>query len=177
MTFFGRPGGPARMVLAIAAVGVLGLLTFVIFNLNTRLDNQQDVNLTSVAVSEDIVAVNDKLTGELQQLTELTNTARQALDATAALEPLLIRLDEAIGPAAHMLAQSTDGAQVTNEQLVTIQSILGEVQGTVLPLVESARAFGGQGTELLDIVQGLVADLRSSVESVHTINQMLPLPG
>jgi len=165
------------MVLSISAVGVLGLLTFVIFNLNTRLDTQQDVNLTSVAVSEDIVAVNDKLTGELQQLTELTDTARQALDATAALEPLLIRLDEAIGPAAHMLAQSTGGAQVTNEQLVTIQSILGEVQGTVLPLVESARAFGGQGTELLDVVQGLVADLRSSVESVHTINQMLPLPG
>ncbi|MCZ4587567.1 hypothetical protein O4328_28430 [Rhodococcus opacus] len=177
MIFFGRRGGPARMVLSIVAVGVLSLFAFVIFNLNNRLDNQQQVNLTSISASEDIVAVNDKLTGELRQLTELTHTAHSALDATAALGPLLTRLDEAISPAAQMLSSNTAGAQMTNEQLVNIQGILGEVQNTVLPLVSSAQAFGDQGTQLLAVVQALVADLRSSVASVQTINQMLPLPG
>lgn len=165
------------MVLAIVAVGVLSLFAFVIFNLNNRLDNQQQVNLTSIAASEDIVAVNDTLTGELRQLTELTHTARGALDATSALEPLLIKLDEAIGPAAQMLSSSTSGAQMTNEQLTNIQTILGQVHDTVLPLVSSAQAFGEQGNQLLAVVQALVADLRSSVASVQTINQMLPLPG
>ncbi len=165
------------MALSVAAVGALSLFAFVIVNLNTRLDNQQRVNLTSIAASEDIVAVNDKLTGELGQLTELTRTAQGALDATAALGPLLTRLDEAIGPAAQMLSSNTSGAQVTNEQLGNIQSILGEVQNTVVPLVTSAQTFGDQGTQLLSVVQALVADLRSSVTSVQTINQMLPLPG
>ncbi len=107
MIFFGRRGGPARMVLAIVAVGVLGLLTFVVFNLNTRLDNQQRANVTSIAASQDIVDVNDKVTGQLRQLTELTHTAQTALDATSALGPLLTKLDEAIAPAAAMLASST----------------------------------------------------------------------
>ncbi|OUS81342.1 hypothetical protein JWS13_12635 [Rhodococcus pseudokoreensis] len=177
MIFFGRRGGPARMVLAIVAVGVLGLLTFVVYNLNHRLDNQQQVNVTSIGVSEDIVDVNDKLTGQLQQLTELTHTAQTALDSTVALGPLLVKLDEAITPAAAMLAQGTTGAQMTNEQLQNIQSILGEVQNTVLPLVESADSFGAQGRQLLAIVQGLVSDLEGSVAAAQTINQMLPLPG
>ncbi|QTJ64389.1 hypothetical protein HYG77_01385 [Rhodococcus sp. ZPP] len=177
MVFFGRRGGPARMVLSIVAVGVLGLLAFVIFNLNNRLDNQQRANLTSIAASEDIVSVNDKLTSELRQMTELTNTARGALDATSALGPLLTKLDEAISPAAQMLSSNTSGAQMTNEQLTNIQGILGEVQNTVLPLVTSAQAFGEQGNQLLTVIQALVADLRSSVASVQTINQMLPLPG
>ncbi len=99
------------MALSVAAVGALSLFAFVIVNLNTRLDNQQRVNLTSIAASEDIVAVNDKLTGELGQLTELTRTAQGALDATAALGPLLTRLDEAIGPAAQMLSSNTSGAR------------------------------------------------------------------
>ncbi|GCE44849.1 hypothetical protein Rhow_000475 [Rhodococcus wratislaviensis] len=177
MIFFGRRGGPARMVLAIVAVGVLGLLTFVVYNLNHRLDNQQQVNVTSIGVSQDIVDVNDKLTGQLQQLTELTHTAQTALDSAQALGPLLTKLDEAITPAAAMLAQGTSGAQMTNEQLQNIQSILGEVQNTVLPLVSSAEAFGAQGRDLLAIVQGLVSDLEGSVAAAQTINQMLPLPG
>ncbi len=43
---------------------------------------------------------------------------------------------------------------MTNDQLTNIQSILGEVQNTVLPLVSSAEAFGEQGNQLLVIVQG-----------------------
>ncbi|ROZ52956.1 hypothetical protein EEB12_29505 [Rhodococcus sp. WS1] len=177
MIFFGRRGGPARMVLSIVAVGVLGLLAFVVFNLNTRLDNQQRANRTSITASQGIVDVNDRLTKQLQQLTELTHTAQTALDATSALGPLLTKLDEAITPAAGMLANSTDGAQFTNEQLTTIQGILDEVQNTVLPLVNSAQAFGDQGRQLLVIVRGLVGDLQGSVTAAQTINQMLPLPG
>ncbi|ABG99977.1 conserved hypothetical protein (plasmid) [Rhodococcus jostii RHA1] len=177
MIFFGRRGGPARMVLSIVAVGVLSLLAFVVFNMNVRLDNQRRVNETSIEVSQGIVDVNDRLTSRLQQLTELTHTAQTALDATTALGPILTKLDEALTPAAQMLASTTDGAELTNDQLVNIQGILGEVQNTVLPLVVSAEAFGDQGRQLLVIVQGLVSDLRGSVAAAQTINQMLPLPG
>ncbi|WP_238072383.1 hypothetical protein [Rhodococcus zopfii] len=76
-----------------------------------------------------------------------------------------------------MLASSTDGAQLTNQQLTDIQDILGDVQNTVMPLVESAQAFGDQGRQLLTIVQGLATDLQGSVTAAQTINQMLPLPG
>ena len=177
MILFGRPGGPARMVLAIVSVGVLGLLAFVVFNLNTRLDNQQRANTTSIGTSQAIVDVNDKLTNQLSQLTQLTHTAKTALDATSALGPLLTKLDEAIAPAAAMLGKGTAGAQMTNDQLSNIQSILGQVQNTVVPLVSSAQAFGDQGKDLLAAVQGLVADLQTSVASAKTINLMLPLPG
>ncbi|MGW5518140.1 hypothetical protein [Nocardia africana] len=165
------------MVLSIAAVCVLGLLAFVVFNLNTRLDNQQRANNTSIHASQSIVEVNDKLTNQLQQLTQLTHTARNALDATSTLGLLLTKLDAAIAPAAAMLATGTSGAQMSNNQLADIQSILGQVQNTVVPLVSSAQAFGDQGKQLLAIVQGLVADLQTSVASAKTINQMLPLPG
>ena len=151
------------MVLAIVAVGVLGLLSFVVYNLNNRLDNQQAANVTSIAASQGIVDVNDKLTGQLQQLTQVTHTAQDALDATAALEPLL--------------GSSTSGAVMTNDQLNNIKAILGKVDQAVVPLVASAEAFGGQGGELLVIVQGLVDDLAGSVDAAYTINQMLPLPG
>lgn len=177
MTFFGRPGGPARFVLSIVAAGVLGLLTFVIINLNTRLDNQQRVNETSIGASQNIVNVNDKVTNQLHELTALTHTAQTALNSTAALGPLLTKLHDAITPAAQQLGTSTAGAQRTNAQLANIQSVLGEVQSTVTPLVASAQAFGDQGNQLLAVVEGLVKDLQVSVASAQTINQMLPLPG
>ena len=148
-----------------------------IFNLNTRLDNQQRVNVTSISASQSVVQINDKLTNQLQQLTQITHTAQDALTATSALGPLLTKLDGAITPAAEMLSNSTSGAQMTNDQLVDIQSVLGEIQNTVLPLVTSAQAFGDQGKQLLSLVQGLVSDLEGSVAAAQTINQMLPLPG
>lgn len=177
MRFFGRPGGPARTVLAAVAVGALGLLTFVIFNLNTRLDNQQRANLTSLSGSRDLVEVNDHLTVQLQQLTEITETTRTAVDATDALGPILDRLAEAIKPAADMLSSSASNAVLTNEQLTSISSILGEVQNTVVPLVSSAQSFGDQGQQLLATIQALIGDLQTSVESARRINEVLPLPG
>lgn len=177
MVFFGKRGGPMRMVWAICAVGVLVLLAFVVFNLNTRLDNQQRANLASVHASDRIVNVNDSVTGELRRLTELTSTAQEALEATQDLHPQLVELGKAIGPVADLLNENTAGAQVTNEQLAGIQTALTEVQSVIVPLVASAEKFGGQGKELLTTVNGLVTDLKASVASARTINQMLPLPG
>ncbi len=165
------------MIFAMIAVGVLVLLSFVIFTLNGRLDNQREANEASIEGSARIVDINDRLTVQLRELTALTESAQGALDATAALGPALQQLDQAISPAADTLAANTRGAQLTNEQLLTIQSALDEVQNNVLPLVTSAEAFGDQGVQLLNLVNGLVADLESSVSSAQTINQMLPLPG
>lgn len=177
MNFFGRPGGPARPAPSIMAVGVLGLLIFVVANLNTRLDNQQRVNETSIVASQRIADINDKLTNQLQQLTELTHTAQHALDATTALGPLLTRLHDAVTPATQQLGSSAEGAQYTNAQLTGIHGILGEVQNVIVPLVSSADVFGDQGEQLLAILQGLVGDLQAAVTAAQTINRMLPLPG
>ena len=177
MTFFGRQGGPMRLVLSLVAVMLLAVLSFVIFNLNTRLENQHQANVESIHRSGQIVTVNDQLTGQLQDLTTLTADAQKALDATAALHPVLERLGEAIAPAARLLQSNTEGAQLTNDQLTAIRTVLIEVQTKVEALRTSAQAFGKQGTQLLDLVSGLVTDLKSSVSSAQTINQMLPLPG
>ncbi|MFI5782876.1 hypothetical protein [Nocardia sp. NPDC051570] len=177
MNFFGRLGGPARLILSTAAAAVLGVFIFVIANLDTRLDNQQRVNETSITASRNIVDVNDRLTNQLRQLTQLTHTAQDALDATAALQPLLVKLHEAITPAARQLGASSGGAQYTNAQLADISGVLGEVQNIVVPLVSSADAFGDQGKQLLATVRGLVGDLQTAVTAAQTINRMLPLPG
>ncbi|WCT06037.1 hypothetical protein [Rhodococcus qingshengii] len=177
MTFFGRRGGPVRMVLALIVVGLLATLSFVIFNLNARLDNQYRANVESIDRSARIVEVNDQLTLQLQQLTSLTSNAQKAVDATAALSAPLRALGEAIGPAADLLADNTDGAQLTADQLSAIKTELDQVQQQVNILRTSAQTFGQQGTQLLSLISGLIEDLKSSVSSAQTINQMLPLPG
>ncbi|MEU2007169.1 hypothetical protein ACH47B_38595 [Rhodococcus sp. NPDC019627] len=177
MVFFGRPGGPARTVLALIAVAVLGLFSIVIFNLNRSLDSQQRVNASSVGISASFLDVNDQLTAELGELTQLTGTAESALQSIRALGPLLAELHHAITPVAGSLSSTARGAQITNEQLAVIAHILGEVHNVILPLVDSAQAFGQQGEDLLAVIEGLITDLQSAVESAATINQMLPLPG
>lgn len=177
MIFFGRQGGPARTVLAFVGVVVLSLLSFVIFNLNNRLDNQQAANEASIEASSAIVNVNDKLTDRLQQLTDLTVTAQSALDETSALAPLLTKLQQAIAPAAAMVTSGTQGAQTSNAQLARMEEVLVQLKSKVLPLVESAGQFGGQGNQLLSIVRGLVGDLRGAVAAAKKINANLPLPG
>jgi hypothetical protein len=149
----------------------------VIFNLNRSLDNQQRVNTTSVGVSETFLDINDQLTTELGNLTELTSTAESALESIRALGPLLAELHDAITPVAASLSSTAQGAQVTNEQLAVIAQILGEVHNVIIPLVDSAQAFGQQGEALLAMIEGLITDLQTAVESAATINQMLPLPG
>jgi hypothetical protein len=175
--FFGRPYGVVRMILALAGVGVLALLTFVVLNLNNRLDNQQRANLQTLAASQALVSVNNDVTDRLAQLTALTSNAGQAVHETQSLAPLLVTLREVIAPAAAMIHTGSVGGQVSNAQLTAIEGTLAEVRGTVVPLVSSARAFGGQGQQLVGIVQGLVSDLRAAVSDAETINRALPLPG
>lgn len=177
MTFFGRPGGPARTVLAFIGVGVLGLLSFVVFNLNHRLDNQQAANEQTLAASHDIVHVNDLLTNRLAELTALTHTAQSALDETQALAPLLTGLLNAIAPAAGTVSTATGGAVISNEKLAAMHQLLAGIKAKVVPLVASANAFGGQGRQLLVIVNGLVTDLQGAVAAAISINSSLPFPG
>lgn len=177
MTFFGVRGGPARTVLASIGVAVLGLLTFVVFNLNNRLENQQAANEATLVASGQIVDVNDLLTKRLRELVLLTGTAQDALRETAALGPLLTSLREAIGPAAGTVLVATKGAETSTAKLDTMNEILAAIKEKILPLVRSADAFGGQGRELQKIVDGLVDDLERAVAAAASINNSLPFPG
>lgn len=165
------------MILAIAGVGVLALLSFVVFNLNARLDTQQKVNLQTLAASQDLVNVNNDVTERLAQLTTLTGSAGQAVNETQNLGPLLVKLRATIAPAAAMVHAGSVGAQTSNAQLTAIEGTLTQVRGTVVPLVASTRAFGQQGQQLVGIVQGLVSDLQTAVHDAEQINRSLPLPG
>lgn len=172
--FFGRSHGVVRLILAISAIAVLGLLSFVVFNLNARLDAQERANQESLAASQAIVDVNDKITKRLAQLDALADTAEHAVDETEALAPLLVELRDAIAPAATAVSDGTAGAQRSNEQLVTVQGVLNKVRDKVVPLVGSAQAFGEQGKQLVAIVQGVVSDLEGAVVAAKRINDSLP---
>ncbi|MFI6953396.1 hypothetical protein ACIBJI_07960 [Nocardia sp. NPDC050408] len=177
MYFFGRPGGPARAAFSLVAVGVLAVLLFVLFGLNHRLDNQYNANRQTLHNSVAVVQVNDKLTSQLEQLTDITASAKGALQATSALTPVLDKLEAAIRPAADLLSSAASNTQLSNQQLTSISSILVQVHDTVLPLAAATEHFGDQGKQLLITVQALVSDLQNAVTAARTINQMLPLPG
>lgn len=174
---FGKPGGPARVTFAIAAIACLAVLIYVVFNLNGRLDKQQSANLSSVENSSEIVGVNDELTNRLGELTRVTETAKQALAATADLEPVLMKLDEAIGGAAALLGSTTDRTEATADQLKDIATLLIKVRDIVVPLSDKTGDFGDQATRLSASIQELVANLNRAVASAKRINDVLPVPG
>ncbi|MEB3371356.1 hypothetical protein [Saccharopolyspora mangrovi] len=173
--FFGPRHGPARMILSLIGVAVLGLLSFVVFNLNARLDAQERANQQSLAASRAIVEVNDKLTLRLAQLDKLADSVELAVDETESLTPLLIQLRDAIGPAAAAVSDGTAGAEQSNDKLATIKGVLEQVRGRVVPLVGSAEEFGDQGKQLVAILRGLVTDLEAAVAAAERINDSLPL--
>jgi hypothetical protein len=175
--FFGRPGGLARLVISVLAVVVIGLLTFVVANLNHKLDIQHRTDLTTLQATGQVVDVNDRLTQRLAQLTALTHSAQGALKDTKALGPLLVQLRSALKPAAATVSSATSSVQTTHAQLTTIQGVLNAIRNKVVPLVSSASALGGQGRQLLAVVRGLVSDLRAAIAAAYTINQSIPLPG
>jgi len=175
--FFGRPAGLARLVISVLAVVVIGLLTFVVANLNSKLDTQERTDRATLQATGQVVDVNDRLTQRLAQLTTVTNAANGALNETKALGPLLVKLRAALKPAAAMVSSSTANVQVTHAQLATIQGVLNAIRNKVVPLVSSASALGGQGRQLLGVVRGLVSDLQAAVAAAYTINQSIPLPG
>lgn len=173
---FGRESGPFKFVL-----GVLGLLTILVLvvtvaRLNTRLATMEEQNLLTLAGARAIATADDPFTMRLHQLTALADTTNQALDETRRLQPLLADLKAAVVPAAAAVATGSAGGVQTNAQLSRVEAVLDQLRDHTLPLVRSADAFGGQGRELLRVVDGLVADLRASTEAAARINAVLPLP-
>jgi outer membrane murein-binding lipoprotein Lpp len=175
--FFGRPGGPARLVISVLAVVVIGLLTFVVANLNNKLDIQHRTDEATLQATGQVVNVNDRLTQRLAQLTALTHSAQSALTDTKALGPLLVKLREALQPAAATVSSATSNVETTHAQLTTIQGVLNVIRNKVVPLVSSAQTLGGQGRQLRSVVRGLVSDLQAAVAAAMRINQSIPLPG
>jgi hypothetical protein len=174
---FGRRSGPVKAVLAAVALGVLSVLIVTFARLGQNLAAQAAINQESQRNAEAAVAVTDRLTTRLAQLTRLTDTAQLALDDTRALQPLLVQLRDATRPAVDSIAVARAGGETTHTDLRRIQQIVVQLRQQVLPLVPSAAAFGDQGTQLLTILQGVNDDLETSIDAARRINNALPLPG
>jgi hypothetical protein len=174
---FGRRSGPVKAVLAAVALVVLSVLIVTFARLGQNLAAQAAINQESQRNAEAAVAVTDRLTTRLAQLTRLTDTAQLALDDTRALQPLLVQLRDATRPAADSIAVARAGGETTHTDLRRIQQIVVQLRQQVLPLVPSAAAFGDQGTQLLTILQGVNDDLKTSIDAAQRINNALPLPG
>jgi hypothetical protein len=174
---FGRRSGPVKAVLAAVALVVLLVLIVTFARLGQNLAAQAAINQESQRNGEAAVAVTDRLTTRLAQLTRLTDTAQLALDDTLALQPLLVQLRDATRPAADSIAVARAGGETTHTDLRRIQQIVVQLRQQVLPLVPSAAAFSDQGTQLLDILQGVNDDLETSIDAARRINNALPLPG
>jgi hypothetical protein len=174
---FGRRSGPVKAVLAAVALLVLSVLIVTFARLGQNLAAQAAINQESQRNAEAAVAVTDRLTTRLAQLTRLTDTAQLALDDTRALQPLLVQLRDATRPAADSIAVARAGGESTHTDLRRIQQIVVQLRQQVLPLVPSAAAFSDQGTQLLDILQGVNDDLETSIDAARRINNALPLPG
>jgi uncharacterized protein YgbK (DUF1537 family) len=174
---FGGRSGPVKAVLAAVALVALSVLTVTFARLGHNLAVQAAINQESQRNAETAVAVTDRLTARLAQLTQLTDTAQLALEDTRALEPLLVQLHDATRPAANSIAVGRAGGETSHTDLRRIQQIVVQLRQRVLPLVPSAAAFGDQGTELLTILRGVNDDLELSINSARRINSALPLPG
>jgi hypothetical protein len=155
---------------------ILLLLTVTMARLNQKLAVQIQVDDVTLRGADTMVAVTDRLTLRLAQLTRLTGTADHALAETQALQPLLLQLQQAIGPAARAIATGRAGGESSRADLSRIRTIVDQLQRAVLPLVPSARAFGDQGKQLLTILRGVNDDLDRSVEDARRINDAIPIP-
>ncbi|MGQ0615445.1 MAG: hypothetical protein ACT4PW_00385 [Acidimicrobiia bacterium] len=174
--FFGRPAGPVRTLFVLILVAVLALLCIIVFRLNGRLDTQEKTNQRTLAAAEGIVEINDKVTQRLAQLTNLTGTAQQALNETAALAGPLAQLKEVVIPAAASIAQGRAGGEESLRLLTNVRNVADEIRTITLGLVDSATIFGQQGDQLLEIVQGIVDDVELAVASATRISNAIPLP-
>jgi small-conductance mechanosensitive channel len=174
---FGRRSGPVKAVLAALALVVQLVLIVTFARLGQGLAAQAATNQESQRNADAAVAVTDRLTTRLAQLTALTDTAQRAVDDTRALQPLLVQLRDATRPAADSIAVARAGGETSRTDLRRIQQIVVQLRERVLPLVPSAAAFGDQGTQLLAILQGVNDDLERSINAARRINNALPLPG
>ncbi len=174
---FGMRSGPLKAVLAAVTLMVLLVLIVTFARLGQNLAAQAAINQESQRHAEAAVAVTDRLTARLAQLTRLTDTAQLALDDTRALKPLLVQLHDVTRPAADSIAVGRAGGEKSQADLRRIQQIAVQLRQRVLPLVPSAAAFGDQGRELLTILQGINDDLDRSITAAQRVNNAIPLPG
>src|SRR5947209_47874 len=131
---FGRRSGPVKAVLAAVALVVLSVLIVTFARLGQNLAAQAAINQEPQRNAEAAVAVTDRLTTRLAQLTRLTDTAQLALDDTRALQPLLVQLRDATRPAADSIAVARAGGETTHTDLRRIQQIVVQLRQQVLPL-------------------------------------------
>jgi hypothetical protein len=173
---FGREGGPVRFALGIVGLFVILVLVVTVARLDARLATMEEQNRITLAGARAIATADDPFTTRLQHLTVLADSADHALDQTRQLQPLLTELKDAVVPAAAAISTGRAGGQLTNVQLGRIQDVLVRLRDHTVPLVRSADAFGGQGRDLLGVIDGLVTDLRASADAAARINAVLPLP-
>lgn len=172
---FGRESGPVKFVLGLVGLLTILVLVVTVARLNSRLATLQQENLSTVAGVRAIAAADDPFTTRLQHLTALADTADLALTQTRALQPLLTDLKAAVVPAAAAIATGSAGGQQSEVALGRIETVLVRLRDHTLPLVHSADTFGAQGEDLLHVIDGLVTDLRASVDAATRINAVLPL--
>lgn len=173
---FGRRSGPARFVLGLVGLLTILVLVVTVARLDSRLATMQEANLSTLAGVRAIATADDPFTTRLQHLTALADTTDLALAQTRQLQPLLTDLKAAVVPAAAAIATGSAGGQQSNVALGRIETVLVRLRDHTLPLVHSADTLGAQGKDLLHVIDGLVADLRASVDAATRINAVLPLP-
>lgn len=173
---FGRPGGPARLVLGVLVLVTLLGLTVTVARLDLRLGTLVALNQESLDGARRVAAADDRLTSRLHQLTGLADDAHRTLDQTRAVQPVLAQLRDAIGPAGRAAATGRAGGEHTTAQLARIRDILSRLNTGTGQLARSAEAFNRQGADLIMLLDGLVADVRTSLEATRRIDSTLPLP-
>ncbi|HTK65722.1 MAG TPA: hypothetical protein VL595_25290 [Pseudonocardia sp.] len=173
---FGRESGPVKFALGVLGLGTILVLVVTMARLNTRLATMEQQNRLTLAGARAIATADDRFTRRLQHLSALVDSTNLALDETRKLQPLLTDLKAAVVPAAAAVSTGSGGGVRSNVQLRRVEAALLQLQEHTLPLVRSADAFGGQGEDLLHVIDGLVADLRAGVDAAARINAVLPLP-
>jgi methyl-accepting chemotaxis protein len=171
---FGRPGGPARLALAVAALLALLTLTVTVARLDLRLAEMVRANEATVDGARRIAEADDRFTRRLQQLDTVAAGGRATLEQTRALRPLLTELRDALRPTAAAVATGRAGAEHSAEQLARIRKVLTGLRSATKELAASTEAFDAQGGELLRILGDLTADLRAAVEAADRIEAVLP---
>jgi hypothetical protein len=165
-----------RFGAGVTALIVLLTLTVTVGRLDLRLGTLVRLNQETLAGARRIAAADDRLTRRLHQLGGLSADAHQTLDQTRALRPLLAQLGDAIGPTAGAVTVGRVGAERSAEQLAHIRTVLLGLRTSTRQLARSAAAFDRQGTGLLRILDGVVDDVRGSLDAADRIDAALPLP-
>jgi hypothetical protein len=173
---FGRPGGPARFGIGVAVLVTLITLAITVARLDLRLGTLVALNQETLDGARHIARADDRLTRRLHQLDALAAGAHDTLEQTRALQPVLAELRDAISPAATAVTTGRNGGERSAVQLAHIRDILLRLKTSTGQLDRSTSALDRQSTVLLGILDGLVDDLRDSLQAAERIDTTLPLP-